>query len=84
VNVHVGADPDKMVGKIFQNTIDPRLVFLERASARLILFHEGLVTLAEAFDGLVDTLSCPCSRELVKRWEQQDRRRRHARRQHDR
>jgi hypothetical protein len=42
--------------------IDPRLCFLERASARLILFENGLMTLDEAVFGLLENY-CPCSRE---------------------
>jgi hypothetical protein len=33
--------------------IDPRLVFLARAAARLTLVEVGEMTLSEAFDGLV-------------------------------
>lgn len=36
--------------------IDPRLAFLERASARLILVEYGAMELADAFNGLVDAL----------------------------
>ena len=58
-------------GKIARNTgPDPRLVFLERASARLFLVEAGEMTLDEAFEGLVTSLQCACSRELVERWEQ--------------
>jgi hypothetical protein len=58
-------------GKIARNTgPDPRLVFLERASARLFLVEAGEMTLDEAFEGLVASLQCSCSRELVQRWEQ--------------
>jgi hypothetical protein len=53
----------------FNSKVDPRLCFLERASARLILFEAGLISLDEAFSGLVDTLSCSCSLEMVERWE---------------
>jgi len=41
---------------------DPRLVFLHRAHARLILFENGLLDLDEAIFGLLDDY-CPCSRE---------------------
>jgi hypothetical protein len=44
------------------NKIDPRLCFLERASARLILFEAGLMSLDEAVIGLFEDY-CPCSRE---------------------
>jgi hypothetical protein len=53
----------------FNGKIDPRLCFLERAIARLILFETGLMSLDEAFDGLVGWLSCACDRERVERWE---------------
>jgi hypothetical protein len=36
---------------------DPRLIFLERAAARLILFEAGLLDLDEAFQGLVASLA---------------------------
>jgi hypothetical protein len=55
--------------RVFNRKVDPRLCFLERASARLILFETGLMSLDEAFDGLIDTLSCSCSCEMVKHWE---------------
>jgi hypothetical protein len=40
---------------------DPRLAWLHRAHARLILVENGLMTLDEAVRGLLDEL-CPCSR----------------------
>jgi hypothetical protein len=45
-----------------QQSVDPRLVFLHRAHARLILFEDGLMSLDEAVFGLFDDY-CPCSRE---------------------
>jgi hypothetical protein len=39
--------------------LDPRLIFLERAAARLILFEAGLLELDEAFHGLLASLA-PC------------------------
>jgi hypothetical protein len=36
--------------------LDPRLIFLERAAARLILFEAGLLELDEAFHGLLASL----------------------------
>jgi hypothetical protein len=39
--------------------IDPRLCFLERASARLIPFEAGLMTVDEAVFGLFEDY-CPC------------------------
>jgi len=56
--------------------IDPRLVLLARASARLILVEIGAIDLAEAFNGLI--VESPCSicdcrwhwvQDLVERWE---------------
>jgi hypothetical protein len=44
------------------NKIDSRLCFLERASARLILFEADLMSLDEAVFGLLESY-CPCSRE---------------------
>lgn len=41
---------------------DPRLTFLHRAHARLILFENGLLDLDEAIFGLLDDY-CPCSRD---------------------
>jgi hypothetical protein len=49
--------------------VDLRLVFLERASARLLLVKIGTMNLGEAFDGLVRTLNCSCARDLVEQWE---------------
>jgi hypothetical protein len=42
--------------------IDPRLVFLHRAHARLILFENGLMTLDQACFGLLHEY-CVCSRD---------------------
>lgn len=36
------------------DAIDPRLVFLARASARLIMVEIGEIDLSEAFDGLIE------------------------------
>jgi hypothetical protein len=49
--------------------VDPRMVFLARASARHFLVERGEMDLAEAFDGLVQSLTCSCAREMVERWE---------------
>jgi hypothetical protein len=55
--------------------VDPRLAFLHRAHARLILFENGLMTLAaEAYDGLVGS-PCACDRDMIRRWEWLDRQR---------
>jgi hypothetical protein len=52
---------------------DPRLTFLARASARLILVEAGEMDIAEAFDGLIKAFEaiapCQCDRELLDRWE---------------
>ena len=50
--------------------VDPRLVFLARAAARHFLVEQGEMDLGEAFDGLVQSLSCPCTREMAERLEQ--------------
>jgi hypothetical protein len=39
-----------------QAALDPRLIFLERAAARLILFEAGLLELDEAMHGLLASL----------------------------
>jgi hypothetical protein len=46
---------------------DPRLAFLERASARLILAEAGEMEIDEAVDGLVE--QCACDREMIDRWD---------------
>jgi hypothetical protein len=46
---------------------DPRLAFLERASARLILVEAGEMEIEDAFSGLVD--QCACDREMIARWD---------------
>ena len=48
---------------------DPKLAFLARAVARFELVEAGAMDIDEAFDGLVISLQCSCSRELVERWE---------------
>jgi hypothetical protein len=57
------------ISKLEPPTVDSRLAFLERASARLFLINVGEMELAEAFDGLVCSLQCCCGREIVERWE---------------
>jgi hypothetical protein len=60
-----GADPgadDRAPSETFveqaqEPAADPRLIFLERAAARLILFEAGLLDLDEAFHGLVASLA---------------------------
>jgi hypothetical protein len=56
--------------------VDPRLIFLARASARLILVEASEMDLAEAFNGLI--VESPCSicdcrwhwvEDLVEHWE---------------
>jgi hypothetical protein len=51
---------------------DPRLSFLQRAHARLILVESDVMTIDEAFDGLVACLQCACEREIIERWERND------------
>jgi hypothetical protein len=58
------------------NRPDPRLVFLERAAARLLLLDACLMELDEAFDGLAFAFRelvapCLCDRETVERWERE-------------
>jgi hypothetical protein len=49
--------------------VDPRLAWLARAAARHLLVENGVMTLDDAFDGLIECLSCTCTREMVERWE---------------
>ena len=49
--------PNKTSVPQAQAATDPRLIFLERAAARLILFEAGLLDLDEAFQGLVASLA---------------------------
>jgi len=55
--------------RVTTDAVDPRLAFLARAAARHTLVVAGLMTLDEAFQGLITCLSCPCERETVDRWE---------------
>lgn len=48
-----------------ESQVDPRLVFLARASARLLLVEVGELDLGEAYDGLVQSLICPCSGHAI-------------------
>jgi hypothetical protein len=55
------------------NVPNPAIIFLERASARLILVragemdpHDAVAGLADAFHWLVP---CACTREIMDRWE---------------
>ena len=49
--------------------VDPRLVFLARASARLALVEAGEMDLDEAFDELAEFI-CDCRRwPLAEQWE---------------
>jgi hypothetical protein len=50
-------------------TVDSRLAFLARAAARFELVEAGAMDVETAFDGLVDSLSCTCTREVCARWE---------------
>ena len=55
--------------------VDPRLVFLERAAARVLLVEAGEIDLDEAIDGLVDAFDeltgrqCTCAKETLGHWE---------------
>lgn len=49
--------------------VDPRYIFLVRASTRLWLVDNCEMTLDEAFDDLVAGLQCACDRERIQRWE---------------
>jgi len=49
--------------------VDPRLAFLARASARLVLVEVGEMDLNEAFDDLIEFV-CDCARwPLAEQWE---------------
>jgi hypothetical protein len=49
--------------------VDPQLVFLARASARLVLVESGEMDLDEAFDELIKSV-CDCARwPLAEQWE---------------
>jgi hypothetical protein len=61
---------------LIDQRVDPRIVFLARAAVRFQLVESGEMDLAEAYDGLVSCLQCACDRELILRWERQDRMRR--------
>jgi hypothetical protein len=59
-------------------TIDARLDFLQRASARLALVEAGemdletaIAGLIEPFEALVGPLLCGCSRDIIAGWERQ-------------
>jgi hypothetical protein len=43
-----------------KQTTDPRLIFLHRAHARLILVENGLMSLDEAVSNLVVNVPCAC------------------------
>jgi hypothetical protein len=64
---------------LLDRRVDPRLAFLARAAARFQLVEAGELDLETAFNGLVAGLSCPCDRDRIARWEQQDRRPRRQR-----
>jgi hypothetical protein len=49
--------------------VDPRLAFLARASARLVLVEVGEMDVNEAFDDLIESV-CDCARwPLAEQWE---------------
>jgi hypothetical protein len=54
------------------NAVDPRLVFLQRAAARLCLVEACLMNLDEAYHGLVNDLYCEC--QIAERPERRRRR----------
>jgi hypothetical protein len=64
---------------LIDQRVDPRLAFLARAAACFQLVEAGELDLETAFNGLVAGLSCPCDRDRIARWEQQDRRPRRQR-----
>jgi hypothetical protein len=56
--------------------IDPGLVFLQRAAARLMLVETGEIEIGEAIVGLIepfeelfDARLCDCVMDIVKDWE---------------
>jgi hypothetical protein len=59
--------------------VDPRLVFLLRASTKFTLVEAALQDADEAIDDLEHALHmlrpCTCEREMVERWERWDRER---------
>ena len=62
------------------DSADPRIVFLERASARLRLVKACDMTPLEAIEGLVPAFEeiigrrmlCECALDIVRRWEAAD------------
>jgi hypothetical protein len=51
-----------------RRTVDLRLVFLQRAAARLLLVEACLMNLDEAYHGLVDDLRwCHCECQIAER-----------------
>jgi hypothetical protein len=54
---------------------DPRLVFLHRAHARLLLVEAGELDIDDAVADLADAfhrlVPCACVREIVDRWERE-------------
>ena len=53
--------------------IDPRLVFLERASARLALIEAGTINVDDAVAGLMTAIfeiaDCRCYREILEKFD---------------
>jgi hypothetical protein len=82
LNINDLQNPTELISRSPKNTknfssvkfagADPRLAFLHRAHARLILFENGLMSLDEAFVGL--DLQCACDREAIGRMERHCRR----------
>jgi hypothetical protein len=63
------------VGRIIVIAVDPRLVFLQRAAARLLLVEAGEIDIDDAITDLADAfhwlVPCTCVREVLDRWERQ-------------
>ena len=50
--------------------LDPQLIFLERASARLVLVEAGKISLDDAFDGLIPAFrDLAMQRDILERME---------------
>jgi hypothetical protein len=72
------------VASVSATDIDPRLVVLLRAAAKLDLVDACLEDLDRAFDDIVDAVlvvePCACEREMLDRFERYDREQRQRRR----
>jgi len=65
-----------MSAPVIMTAVDPRLAFLHRAHARLMLVEAGhmdvetaITELVDPFEQLAGPLLCDCSRDIVSRWE---------------